>query len=61
MGKPAINWAVKGIFPCGWVVTLKHGASHRQMHNWIHDKGGTLRNKYKMVMFVSSITQPKGE
>lgn len=57
MGKPPINWAVKGIFPCGWIVVLKRGVSHRQCHNWIYDKGGMYTNKYGMKLYVSS----KGE
>lgn len=53
----SLDWSVKGILPTLGVVHIKRAASHRQAHNWIIDNGGRLKNKYNMVLFVSSRNQ----
>jgi hypothetical protein len=54
MARPPLDWAVKGILPNLGVVMLKRGVSHRQCHNWIIDNGGYYKNRYNMVLYVSS-------
>lgn len=54
MGKPPLDWAVKGILPNLGVVTVKRTTRHREAWNWIRENGGRLSNKYNMVLFVSS-------
>jgi hypothetical protein len=54
MGRPPLNWAVKGILPTLGVVVIKRGVSHRDCWKFIRDHGSYYTNRYGMVLYVSS-------